>query len=200
MNAHTGTDTGDDTGRAGTGEIRRQGAGVCLSWGFFDTQIGIVLLAATPRGLCTLRLCQLHGGEKELQEVRADFPAAKFVDNPAALQSYADQLVAFLGAKADNFCPALDLLFGTTFQREVWTELQTLRPGETVSYTALARRVGRPAAVRAVASACARNHLAIAIPCHRVVKSDGSLAGYRWGIQWKSRLLALEAQMREAGS
>lgn len=74
-------------------------------------------------------------------------------------------------------------------------ELQRLHPGETVSYAELARRIGKPSAVRAVARACATNRVAIAIPCHRAVRSDGSLAGYRWGLQWKMRLLELEASL-----
>lgn len=180
------------------GEIRRRGAGVHIDYGFFDTQIGVVLMAATSRGLCSLRLCQFRGASEQLAEVEQDFTQAEMVENPEALQSYADQLVAFLEARTDIFDPPLDIIFGTTFQREVWTELRKLRPGETLSYTQLAARIGQPTAVRAVASACARNHLAIAIPCHRIVRQDGSLAGYRWGIEWKQRLLALEARMCHA--
>ena len=178
------------------GEVRRHGAGVCIEYGFFDTPLAIVLLAATSRGLCALRLCQFHGAQKELDELRADFPAAQIVENPGPIKVYADQLVAFLEARTAAFCPALDILFGTTFQREVWAELQNLLPGETISYTDLARRVGRPSAVRAVANACARNHLAIAIPCHRAMRQDGSLAGFRWGVEWKERLLEMESAMQ----
>ena len=178
------------------GEIRRRGAGVQIQFGFFDTQIGVVLLAATPRGLCALRLCLFHRAEEQLSDVRGDFPEAEMVEEPTALQPYADQLVAFLEARTDIFNPPLDILSGTTFQREVWAELQRVPPGETVSYTKLAARVGRPSAVRAVAGACAGNPLAIAIPCHRAVRSDGSLAGFRWGLEWKQRLLALEAKTR----
>jgi AraC family transcriptional regulator of adaptative response/methylated-DNA-[protein]-cysteine methyltransferase len=178
------------------GEIRRRGAGVCIEYGFFETQLGVVLLAATSRGLCALRLCQFHGAQQELDELHVDFPAAKIMENPGPVQIYADQLVAFLEARTAAFCPALDILSGTTFQREVWAELQKLSPGETISYTDLARRVGRPSAVRAVASACARNHLAIAVPCHRAVRQDGSLAGFRWGIEWKQRLLEMESRMK----
>ena len=179
------------------GEVRRRGEGVHVDYGFFDTQIGVVLLAATARGLCSLRICQVVGAQEQLDDVRRDFPMAEMEENAAAVQEYADQLVAFLEARAETFRPRLDLLTGTTFQREVWAELQRIKPGEVISYSTLASRVGRPAAVRAVASACARNGLAIAIPCHRVVQKDGSLAGYRWGTEWKRRLLSLEAEMAQ---
>ncbi|MCC7207557.1 MAG: methylated-DNA--[protein]-cysteine S-methyltransferase [Anaerolineae bacterium] len=170
-----------------------------MTFGFFETQLGVVMLAATPRGLCALSLCGqsptpdiLAGRVAELHQ---RYPQASFDEEPADLQAYADQLVAFLEARADSFRPQVDILEGTTFQREVWATLQTIKPGETLSYTELAARVGRPRAVRAVASACAQNMLAIAIPCHRVVHQDGSLAGYRWGVEWKRRLLDLEAQL-----
>jgi AraC family transcriptional regulator of adaptative response/methylated-DNA-[protein]-cysteine methyltransferase len=180
------------------GEVRRQGAGVHIDYGFFDTQIGVVLLAATPRGLCALRLCQFHGAQEQLDEVGHDFARAEMVENHEVLQTYAEQLVAFLESRTDVFDPPLDIIFGTTFQREVWTELRKIKPGETLSYTELAARMGRPSAVRAVARACASNHLAVAIPCHRIVRQDGTLAGYRWGIEWKQRLLGLEARMKQA--
>lgn len=180
------------------GEVRRKGEGVLIRYGFFETQIGIVLIAATARGLCSLRLCQFTGSQEQLDEVRADFPNAEMVEAPEEVQAYANQLVTFLDQREETFQPRLDILRGTTFQREVWAELQRLQPGETISYAELARRVGRPSAVRAVAGACAANHLAIAIPCHRALRSDGSLAGFRWGQTWKRRLLDLEAQSAES--
>ena len=176
------------------GEVRKRGAGVAIDYGFFDTPLGIALLAATGRGLCALRLCQFSGAEAKRDELRGDYPAADLRECAETAQLYADALVNFLEARAATFRPPLDLLAGTTFQREVWAELQRVAPGETLSYTELAARVGRPRAVRAVAGACARNHIAIAIPCHRIVSANGSLAGYRWGKEWKRRLLDLEAE------
>ena len=166
-----------------------------IQFGFFDTSIGQALLAATPRGLCALRLCEFHGPQEQLADVRRDLPGAEFREEPAALQQYAEQLTAFLDGRAPVFNPPLDIAIGTAFQREVWAALQKVPPGKTISYTELAVQVGRPSAVRAVAGACARNGLAIAVPCHRAVRRDGSLAGFRWGTDWKQRLLALEAQM-----
>ncbi len=183
------------------GEIRRRGAGVHIDFGFFETQLGIVMLAATKRGLCALRLCGAKPDESDLAariaELRGEYPQADLSEEPDEIQVYADQLVAFLDARSANFCPPLDILEGTTFQREVWTELQNIQPGQTVTYAELAARIGHPKAVRAVANACAANTLAIAIPCHRAIRSDGTLAGYRWGVEWKARLLALEAERRE---
>lgn len=184
------------------GEIRRRGAGVHVDFGFFETQIGIVLLAATKRGLSSLHICGANPSAEQLaEEVREltdHLPNADLDENPDALQAYADQLVAYLDARTGaDFCPPLDILEGTTFQREVWAELQKLEQGETITYAELASRIGKPNAVRAVANACASNELAIAIPCHRAIRQDGDLAGYRWGKAWKRRLLCLEAERQE---
>src|SRR5260221_7122158 len=156
------------------GEFRQKGAGVHIDFGFFKTQIGVVFLAATRRGVSRLRPCGANPSAEQLAEVveefRAHLPYAELDENPEVLQSYADQLVAFLDNRTGaEFLPPLDILEGTTFQREVWTELQNVKPGETITYTELAVRIGRPDAVRAVANACACNELAIAIPCHRAI-------------------------------
>ena len=164
-----------------------------INYGFFDTSLGQVLLAATPSGLCSLRMCEFHGADAQLAEVKSDFSAHELFENPEAIRSYADQLILFLQKPKTLFTPTLDVCLGTAFQRAVWAELQKVKPGETITYTELAVRVGRPLAVRAAASACAQNGLAIAIPCHRAVRRDGTLSGFRWGLQWKKSLLAWEA-------
>jgi AraC family transcriptional regulator of adaptative response/methylated-DNA-[protein]-cysteine methyltransferase len=181
------------------GEMRRRGAGVHVDYGFFHTQIGIVMFAATKRGLTALAICGANPTAEylaqELCEVEKDFPNAEMEENPAALQTYADQFVTYLDARTGaDFCPPLDILQGTTFQREVWAELQKLKQGETITYSELAKRVGHPNAARAVANACKSNILAVAIPCHRAIRQNGELVGYRWGVEWKRRLLALEAE------
>ena len=102
------------------------------------------------------------------------------------------QVVAFVEAPNDGLALPLDIR-GTAFQRQVWQALQAIPPGRTVSYAELARRIGAPQSVRAVAQACAANALAVAIPCHRVVRTDGALSGYRWGVERKRELLAREA-------
>ncbi|MBV9850061.1 MAG: methylated-DNA--[protein]-cysteine S-methyltransferase [Armatimonadetes bacterium] len=170
-----------------------------IRFGLFETPLGVALLAATPRGLCALRLCRSHGPQEQWAEVGLEFAGAEMMEDAAALRPYADQLVAFLDGRTDAFRPPLDILSGTAFQRQVWAEVGRIPAGETISYTELAARVSRPSAVRAVAGACARNGLAVAIPCHRVRRHDGTLAGYRWGKEWKPRLLALEARMVRGG-
>lgn len=183
------------------GELRRRGEGVRINVGFFKTQIGVVLIAATTRGVCSIKICGADPTPEQLAyclgELRSEYSLAVIDEEPALVQVYADQLVAFLDARSPEFVPPLDILQGTSFQREVWAELQKIEPGETVTYAELARRIGKPAAIRAVANACADNSLAIAIPCHRVIRSDGTLAGYRWGIEWKRKLLNLEAERHQ---
>jgi AraC family transcriptional regulator of adaptative response/methylated-DNA-[protein]-cysteine methyltransferase len=184
------------------GELRRRGAGVHVNFGFFETQIGVVLFAATKRGMSSLRLCGANPSAEqlveEIEELASYLSNAELEENPEAIQTYANQLVAYLDARTGaDFCPPLDILEGTTFQREVWSELQKIQPGETLSYSELAQRIGKPSATRAVAQACASNQLAIAIPCHRAIRQDGTLAGYRWGLDWKQRLLCLEAERHE---
>lgn len=178
-----------------------QKTNVTIDYGVFDTPAGVALIAATERGVCALRLAAPENNANEkLADLRRDFPRATLRACPAAVQTYGDQLVAFLSGRAEKFRPPLDLLDGTPFQRAVWDELQHIAPGERVSYAALAARIGRPNAVRAVGGACARNGVAVAVPCHRVVRGDGSLAGYRWGKEEKGRLLELEARAAVARS
>lgn len=166
-----------------------------IAYGLFDTPLGTVLLAATERGLCSLRLCSPDEAETKREELRRDYPEALLREDREAVERYADALRDYLdGRRAENFCPRLDIVYGTPFQRRVWEALRQTRPGEVVSYAELARRIGQPAAVRAVGGACARNHIAIAIPCHRALRSDGTPAGFRWGLDWKRRLLALEKE------
>ncbi len=182
------------------GEVRRRGEGVAITFGFFETQIGIVLLGATARGVSWIALCGAEVVEEVLasriDELRKNYPNADLCEEPEQVQVYADQLVAYLEDRTPQFLPPLDILQGTTFQREVWSALQTVKPGETITYAQLAEKIGKPKAVRAVAQACGSNNLAIAIPCHRCVRSDGTLAGYRWGVEWKSRLLEIEAELQ----
>jgi AraC family transcriptional regulator of adaptative response/methylated-DNA-[protein]-cysteine methyltransferase len=187
------------------GEIRRLGAEVHIDYGFFHTPIGVVMIAATKRGVCAIRICGANPTPERLAHELAEMKRgachnAELEEAPGALQVYADQLVAFLEKRTPHFCPPLDVLEGTTFQREVWAELQQIEPGTTITYTQLAARLGKPQAVRAVANAIAHNAIAIAIPCHRTIRQDGSMAGYRWGVEWKRRLLALEAERIDASS
>lgn len=160
------------------------------------SSLGTVLVAATERGLCAL----LIGEDRaELEsDLARRFSEYEIVRDDAALPSIAARAVRLVEsdvADGDGELP-LDLQ-GTRFQRNVWQLLRRIPPGCTTTYTDLARRLGSPRAVRAVASACAANPVAIIVPCHRVVRRDGGLAGYRWGIERKRILLERE---REAGA
>jgi len=152
---------------------------------FARTSLGLTLTARSTKGICAI----LFGGSRAalLRDLRKRFAAAVVVDDG----EIDPQTIAFLEATGAT-APALDMR-GTKFQTRIWLSLQKIPAGGTASYAEIARAVGRPSAARAVAQACAANPLAVAVPCHRVVKSDGSLSGYRWGTERKKRLLAREA-------
>ena len=167
---------------------RRGAAGEAIRFGVAQVYLGWVLAAATARGLCAIDL----GDDPVALEdgLRSRFPKAQIAHDPefaGAMQ----EIVCFLDAPARGLSLPLDIQ-GTAFQRRVWAALREIPAGSTLSYTEVAERIGAPAAVRAVAGACAANKLAVAIPCHRVVRQNGDLSGYRWGIERKRRLLARE--------
>jgi methylated-DNA-[protein]-cysteine S-methyltransferase/AraC family transcriptional regulator of adaptative response/methylated-DNA-[protein]-cysteine methyltransferase len=155
-----------------------------------ESTVGIVLVARSARGICAILIGSQAG------ELTADlamlFPRSTRVRNDRKLDGDLDKIFRFIEMPACGLDLALDIQ-GTPFQRRVWDALCAIPTGRTVTYAALARRIGEPAAVRAVANACAANALALAIPCHRVVRSDGTLSGYRWGVERKRALLAREA-------
>lgn len=153
--------------------------------------LGTVLVAVSARGLCAILLGD--GPDALRQELQERFPGTPLQHAPEDLAAPLAQVVRLIEAPR----PALDLpldLRGTAFQQRVWRALREIPPGATLSYTELAQRIGAPRAVRAVAGACAANALAVAIPCHRVVRQDGALSGYRWGIERKRALLDAEAR------
>ena len=155
-----------------------------------SSSIGIVLVAITERGIRAVQIGDdTTSLERELQQRLPGATIVKADDNARRLaQKVADQI--------DNPDTTDDLpldIDGTDFQKSVWQALREIPAGSTISYTELAERIGKPAAVRAVAHACAENAHAVLIPCHRVVRSDGSLAGYRWGLERKRLLLEREA-------
>ncbi len=157
--------------------------------------LGWILLAATTRGLVAISLADQP--ETLTQELRLGYPAAEFVNDDPQLEAWLVQVLATSDAAASAAVaaqppPPLDLR-GTPFRRRVWQELGLIPSGSTISYAELARRLGAPKAVRAVAQACAANPIALAIPCHRVIASNGSLRGYRWGVERKRALLEREA-------
>lgn len=153
--------------------------------------LGCVLVARSPRGLCALLL---GDAQEALQhELRQRFPRAHLHAAQTALAPWVAQACRCIEAPTRGAHWTLDT-GGTPFQQQVWQALRALPAGTTVSYAQLAQQLGRPTAVRAVAQACAANRIAVLIPCHRVVRSDGQLAGYRWGVERKRALLEREAQ------
>lgn len=170
------------------GEIGRLGAGVRLSYGYVETPLGRALAATTERGLAFLGFVDDEGGdEAALADLRSRWPRA-------ALQADAEVAARLAGLmphwRADR--PLHLVLAGTNFQIKVWEALLAIPEGKVVSYTQLARAVGRPDAVRAVASAVGRNPISVLIPCHRVIRESGDLGGYHWGLPRKITLLAME--------
>jgi AraC family transcriptional regulator, regulatory protein of adaptative response / methylated-DNA-[protein]-cysteine methyltransferase len=152
--------------------------------------LGRVLVAASDKGVCAI----LPGEDADAlrRDLQERFPQAQLVEADEQVKRWTADVIRFLEAPKPDLALPLDL-GGTEFQRRVWEALREIPPGSTVSYKELAERVGSPDAVRAVAQACAANDLAIAIPCHRVVRSNGSISGYRWGVERKRALLQREA-------
>ena len=171
------------------GAYRRGGAGMTIQYAIVPSPLGRLLVAATARGLCAVRFGE-SASELE-RELREEFRAAEIHRDDAALQPYLQPLLASL--RGENLTIDLPLdVRATAFQKKVWDALREIPAGETRSYSEVARAIGDPKAVRAVATACASNPVALAVPCHRVVRSDGELAGYRWGIERKKKLLEQE--------
>jgi len=167
------------------------GRGATVRIGLVDTVLGRVLVAATESGLCAVRIG--HDDEALLASLRAELPRAAFVRADEELGDVLAAVAALArGEKAGVDLP-LDVA-STAFQARVWDALQSIPTGETRSYAQIAAEIGHPTAVRAVGRACATNPVALVVPCHRVVRSDGSLGGYRWGLEVKSALLASEAR------
>jgi len=170
---------------------RRGGAGVRIAYTITDAPIGRVLVAMTERGVCAV---ELGGTDAEVvQALQNDFPRATIErgddEHRAWVRAVVDR-VRDPGRERSSDVP-LDMA-GSAFQLRVWKALQEIPAGERRSYGEVAAAIGRPSATRAVARACATNHLAVVVPCHRVVRSDGDLAGYKWGLDRKRRLLAKE--------
>lgn len=155
-----------------------------------ECSLGLVLIARTERGLCAIFLGD-HA-EALARELRRRFPQANLVPVDVTDDSLLRKALALVESPDQHLSLPLDLQ-GTPFQKRVWQALREIGPGYTTSYAGIAAQIGAPRAVRAVAQACAANPVAVAIPCHRVLRSDGGISGYRWGIDRKRALLAREA-------
>jgi AraC family transcriptional regulator of adaptative response/methylated-DNA-[protein]-cysteine methyltransferase len=169
---------------------------VAIRFAVVSCFLGWVLVAATEQGICSIDFGDTAQALKE--NLRRRFPRAMLLDPDPPFTAMVKKVLAFLeNPHRGRFDLPLDVQ-GTAFQRRVWQALQQIPAGDTVSYTDLASRVGKPKAARAVAGACASNTLAVAVPCHRVVRGDGHLGGYRWGLERKRILLGQERVKRES--
>jgi AraC family transcriptional regulator, regulatory protein of adaptative response / methylated-DNA-[protein]-cysteine methyltransferase len=171
------------------GALRRGGEGEVIRTAVADCPFGRLLVGATDRGVCFIGFAEPD--EALLGDLRQRFPRARIVADDAALAGAVRAVLDFLEEPKQALDLPLDLR-GTAFQQRVWRTLCRIPPGETRSYGELARMMGDPRAVRAVARSCARNPVPLAVPCHRVIGSDGSLTGYRWGVPRKRALLDKE--------
>lgn len=176
------------------GAYRKGGAGTRIAYGVGASALGPVFVAATPAGVCAVRFGE---AQAVLPELAAEFPRAELVADADAVAPHLTAVLAHLADAGVGLALPLDVK-ATAFQRRVWDALRTIPPGETRTYTEVAQLIGEPSAVRAVARACATNPVALAVPCHRVVRTGGALAGYRWGLERKRALLAREGARQEA--
>jgi AraC family transcriptional regulator of adaptative response/methylated-DNA-[protein]-cysteine methyltransferase len=156
-----------------------------------ECSFGKVLVATSDRGICAIFLGEDR--ERLVRDLQREFPRVALAQADAEFNDSISQVIRFVDGTDRSLRLPLDIR-GTIFQRRVWQALQKIPIGTTISYSELAKRLGAPKAVRAVAGACAANRLAIAIPCHRVVRNDGALSGYRWGVERKRKLLDREAR------
>ncbi len=180
---------------------RQGGRGETMRFAVGQTSLGAILVASTALGVCAIEF-----GDDPLALVRGledRFPEANLVGDDESFLAVIAQVVGMVEHPEVRLDLPLDIR-GTAFQERVWRALTAVTPGETITYQELARRIGRPGAVRAVGQAVGANHLAVAIPCHRVVRTSGELSGYRWGVERKAALLAREAgqarKPRQAGA
>ncbi len=167
------------------------GRGAVINYTIVETPLGCLLVAATNKGVCSVMLGDSDASLKE--ELLNEFPAAEIRHDEEPLRSSLKAIVEHLKSKSPHIDLPLDIR-ATAFQRQVWEQLRAIPYGQTHSYSEVAQAIGQQKAVRAVARACATNPVALVIPCHRVIREDKSLGGYRWGLERKKKLLETEAK------
>jgi AraC family transcriptional regulator, regulatory protein of adaptative response / methylated-DNA-[protein]-cysteine methyltransferase len=171
--------------------FKNGGSGARIFYAIRETHLGWLLVAATETGVCAIEFGDSHSDLEA--SLHSRFSQAEIIAGHPVYENWVQSVLSYLDHPNSGLNLPLDIR-GTAFQQQVWQAVQEIPIGETISYTELARRVGHPKAVRAAAGACASNKIAVAIPCHRVVRSDGSLSGYRWGIERKRKLLEREKE------
>ena len=169
---------------------RAGGANTEIRFAIGECSLGSILVASSERGVCAI----LIGNDPEalVRELQDKFPRSNLIGGDSGFERLVAKVVGFVEAPAIGLDLPLDIR-GTAFQQRVWQAIRKIPAGSTASYSDIAKRIGSPKSVRAVAQACAANSLAVAIPCHRVVRNDGGLSGYRWGVERKRTLLKREA-------
>lgn len=170
-------------------DFRNGGKDIDIRFAVGQCTLGAILVAATEKGVCAILIDD--DPDFLVRDLQDRFPRANLIGGDQDFERTVAQVVGFVEAPSLSLDLPLDIR-GTVFQQRIWQALREIPPGSTVSYTELAQRIGAPKAVRAVAQACAANALAVAIPCHRVVRSDGAVSGYRWGVERKRILLCRE--------
>jgi AraC family transcriptional regulator of adaptative response/methylated-DNA-[protein]-cysteine methyltransferase len=169
---------------------RAGGAQTTIRFAVGECSLGSILVARSDRGICAI----LMGDDPDAlaRDLQDTFPKAELIGGDAGFEDLVAKVVGLIEVPFIGLDLPLDVR-GTAFQERVWQALREVPPGSTTSYAEIAERIGAPKAVRAVAQACAANHIAVAIPCHRVIRSDGNTSGYRWGVERKRALLEREA-------
>lgn len=174
---------------------RAGGAHTDIRFAIGECSLGAILVASSERGVCAILLGD--DADALARDLQDRFPQSKLIGGDSAFEQLVAKVVGFIETPAIGLALPLDIR-GTAFQQLVWQALRDIPAGTTLSYSEIAHRIGMPAAVRAVARACAANALAVAIPCHRVVRIDGALSGYRWGVARKRALLEKEAKHKNS--
>ena len=173
--------------------IEDAGANEEIRFAVGQTSLGAILVASSTKGIASILLGD--DPDELVRNLQDRFANARLIGGDRDYESLVARVVGFVDRPGSGLNVPLDVR-GTAFQRRVWQKLQEIPVGKKVTYAEVARRIGLPKAVRAVAGACAANNLAVVIPCHRVVRTDGSLSGYAWGVERKRALLDREAQLR----
>lgn len=175
-------------------QYRQGGARATIQFVVGSCRLGEFLVAQSERGICAILLG--NDGQSLIHELETSFPNSSLDVGDESFARRVAQVVSVLEHPGQQVALPLDIQ-GTAFQQQVWQALRQIPAGQTASYSDIAQRIGKPQAARAVAGACAANKLAVVIPCHRVVRNDGALSGYRWGVDRKRQLLEIEAKQRE---
>ena len=172
------------------GQVRRDGGGVEIAWGFHESPLGTALVAVTPLGICSIQFADSAADRRAaVARLRAEWPAATLVESAARTRKASRQALGALGTPTG---PLAVHVRGTNFQLKVWTALLGIAPGCVTTYEEIADVIGQPAAARAVGGAVGRNPVSLLIPCHRVIRKSGRLGGYAWGLERKELILRAE--------